>query len=209
MEFILGRKGTQPFKIDAACEGVSEKHAKLTIEGEVWTIEDLDSTNGTYIRDQSGEFRLISKKKISENSIIRLGRGGYRSYTLMAHRVMAKEGDYSYEFDVLRKMYSSQAEQEAKQEKVNTRNGWIAKCSGVVAILLCSFVGLFVTIGSGIRYFAIAFAPIIVGLLFRNDNAKLKKMRERRRNFLVCPKCKRPLSDFDIDNLQCSACKAK
>jgi len=47
---ILGRKGDQPFAITA--DGVSSQHAKITIDGDKWTLEDLHSTNGTFIRDE-------------------------------------------------------------------------------------------------------------------------------------------------------------
>lgn len=207
--FTIGKKGNQPFKITA--DGVSGEHARITIDNGQWYIEDLDSTNGTFLKDSNGEFVRIYKKQIFENSIIRLAKGGHHSHTFTAHRLLAPENDYSYEFLELRKTMARQLEEEKKQEQINTRNGWIAKCAGVAAILLCTLIGAIpgVTVDPNIRYVVIAFAPIIVGLLFRNDAARLKAVKNRRRNLIVCPKCGRPISDFDVDNMQCSVCKAK
>ena len=65
--FIIGRSGNQPFKITA--DSVSNEHARVTIDDNgVWTLEDLDSPNGTYIRNASGEFNQVYKKIISEDT---------------------------------------------------------------------------------------------------------------------------------------------
>ena len=49
---VLGREGTQPFKIKN--EDVSRQHAQITIDdhGE-WVLEDLNSSNGTFIRNEN------------------------------------------------------------------------------------------------------------------------------------------------------------
>ena len=48
-QFILGTEGNQPFKITQM--GVSHQHARITIGDDgVWTLEDLNSTNGTFVR---------------------------------------------------------------------------------------------------------------------------------------------------------------
>ncbi len=48
---------------------VSRKHAKMTLEGDRYLIEDLDSTNGTYIDGQ----RLIGPHLLSPGEIIMFG----------------------------------------------------------------------------------------------------------------------------------------
>ena len=62
---ILGREGNQPFPIKDEFDGVSRKHAQITINDHGdWFLEDLDSANGTYIRDEStGEMLPVTKKE--------------------------------------------------------------------------------------------------------------------------------------------------
>lgn len=203
----IGRSGNQPFTINS--DSVSYQHARIIIRDDCWELEDLGSTNGTFIRDNEGNFLKVYKKRISEDTIIRLGKGGHHSFTFMAHRVIAKEHDYSYEFQKLRSLLHKQIQKELQIEQKANRNNWIAKCSGIGAIALCSIVGMFVPLDSSVRYLAIAFAPILIGLLFKNDSEKLKNLRNIRKLIQVCPNCGRPLSDFDIENMQCPICKAK
>ena len=49
---------------------------------------------------------------------------------------------------------------------------------------------------------------LIVGQLFFKDPQKLKKIRQRRQRLVVCSNCGRPMSDYDVSNLRCSACRA-
>ncbi len=76
--FILGRNGSPQdrFKIDlnkyqAQSLGVSRQHAALTITDKTCTLEDLDSTNGTWLNDE----QLTANKvyPVKSGDIIRLG----------------------------------------------------------------------------------------------------------------------------------------
>lgn len=208
--FIIGRGGNQPFKITA--DSVSTEHARVTIDDNgVWTIEDLDSANGTYIRNTDGEFNQVFKKTIDEDTIIRLGRGGHHGHVFTAHQLVSTPGDYSYEFRQLKKALVHQSELEAKLQAKAERNGWISKCAGMGAVALCALLGSIdgISIDPNTRYVLIASAPILVGLLFRNDNNALKQLRQKRQKLIVCPKCGRPLSEFDVENMICPACKAR
>lgn len=205
--YIVGRCGNQPFKI--AADGVSAEHAKVIVRDGQWFIEDLNSRNGVFIRNEKGEFVRVYKKKIDEDTIIRLGQGGHHSYTFMAHRLCAAENDCSYEFMMLKKKLAELSEEEIRLDTISSRNGWIAKCSGVGMVFICILLGKFIHIDSNLRYILIAFAPILIGLAFRNDSLKLKEIKARRKCFIVCPKCGKPLSDFEVENMQCNSCKAK
>ncbi len=66
-EIYIGRDISNDFVINDA--EVSRKHAKLTLEGNRYKIEDLSSTNGTYIDGQ----RLIGPHVLSVGEIIMLG----------------------------------------------------------------------------------------------------------------------------------------
>lgn len=208
--FTIGRGGNQPFKINA--DSVSTEHARITIEDNgMWILEDLDSANGTYIRNADGEFNQVFKKTITEDTVIRLGRGGHHGYTFTAHQLIATPGDYSYEFRRLKKALDRQNKQESHLQAVAERNGWISRCAGMGAVGLCALLGSIdgINIDPNARYVLIASAPILVGLLFRNDVNALKQLRQKRQKLIVCPKCGRPLSEFDVENMICPACKAR
>ncbi len=66
-EINIGRDISNDFVINDA--EVSRKHAKLTLEGDRYRIEDLSSTNGTYIDGQ----RLIGPHLLAVGEIIMFG----------------------------------------------------------------------------------------------------------------------------------------
>ena len=66
-EVSVGRDISNDFVINDA--EVSRKHAKLTLEGDRYKIEDLNSTNGTYIDGQ----RLIGPHVLAIGEIIMFG----------------------------------------------------------------------------------------------------------------------------------------
>lgn len=54
---------------------VSRKHAKLTLEDDVWTITDLGSSNGTYVlRD---DFERVEEAILSDGTEIALGNARF------------------------------------------------------------------------------------------------------------------------------------
>jgi pSer/pThr/pTyr-binding forkhead associated (FHA) protein len=67
-EHVLGREEGAAVRADAA--GVSRHHARLVIEGEVATLEDLGSKNGTFVGDE----RLSAPRALQDGDVIRLGR---------------------------------------------------------------------------------------------------------------------------------------
>lgn len=205
--FIIGRNGDQPFKINA--DGVSQRHAKITIDGGQWHLSDLGSTNHTYVRNADGTFTMISSVAIAENTVIRLGSNDIHGFTFMAHHVIAEADDYSYEFAELTHLKKDCEERERDIAKKIDTHGWIAKGAGVAVMLLLGIVGNFTKVEPGTRYLFISFAPLIVGFLFKGDKYLATSVRNIRKNVLVCPKCNRPLSDYEIEKKQCLACKAR
>ena len=56
MEYIIGRNenGTM-VEVPQHCSSVSGRHVKITVDDHgCWALEDLDSTNGTFVRDDKG-----------------------------------------------------------------------------------------------------------------------------------------------------------
>src|SRR5512136_2902901 len=66
-EIYVGRDITNDFVINDA--EVSRRHARLTLEGDRYKIEDLNSTNGTYIDGQ----RLIGPHLLAIGEVIMFG----------------------------------------------------------------------------------------------------------------------------------------
>jgi hypothetical protein len=66
-EHILGRAPDASVWIDAP--GISRHHARLLLEGQQATLEDLGSKNGTYV----GEERVTSPRPLVDGDQIRLG----------------------------------------------------------------------------------------------------------------------------------------
>jgi hypothetical protein len=143
--------------------------------------------------------------------VIRLGIGGANSFIFMAHRVIAHDDSYHYEFKQLKSLLRQQRQRESKQEHKIEINGWISKTSGLLIVCLCWLLGMVngIDVDPNFRYLLIAFAPIIVGLIFNGDRKKLIALRKQRERILICPRCGHPIPEYDIEQGQCSRCKAK
>jgi predicted component of type VI protein secretion system len=66
-QLIIGRDATTGVAIDDA--EVSRKHARLTFQGGKYVIEDLGSTNGTFVNGQ----RLVSSTVLKPGDVVSLG----------------------------------------------------------------------------------------------------------------------------------------
>lgn len=211
-EYIIGSAPNSRIKVPADRKGVSGRHLKITVGDDgTMTAEDLQSANGTYLRDANGEFHRIYKKQISEADILRLGPGGANSYTFMARRVADPDASYQYEFRHLKSTLRRFREEEKKKEAKMEINQWLSKLSGLAAVAVCTIltaIGI-IEIDPNIRYIVIAMAPVLVGLLFSGQAKALRNLRNRRQKVMLCPSCGKPISEFDIEEGQCSRCKAK
>jgi DNA-binding winged helix-turn-helix (wHTH) protein len=69
-ENVLGRGLEAALRIDM--DGVSRRHARIVADGGRFTLEDLGSKNGTYIRER----RLEGPEELADGDAIRLGRTG-------------------------------------------------------------------------------------------------------------------------------------
>lgn len=64
----LGRGGDSTIKLDD--DYVSTRHARFVTNGDDWFVEDLGSTNGTYL----GNTRVTRAVAVSSNTAVRLGK---------------------------------------------------------------------------------------------------------------------------------------
>lgn len=216
-ETIIGRTQAGGLKIPQEKNAVSGRHAKLTVTDEgTWIIEDLDSANGTYVRDDAGCFHKIYKKEISENTVIRLGKEGHYSFEFMARRSFETGESYDYEFQKLKRDLKALYQAEEQLERSNTRKMAIIKYASPVAMVGCVAAQYLIPgikddyeLNMWITRAAMAIAPLAAGLFFSIDREGVKLLKQKRLKTITCPKCKRPLSDFDVNEMQCSFCKAK
>jgi DNA-binding winged helix-turn-helix (wHTH) protein len=79
-ENVIGRGEEVAVRIDL--ESVSRRHARIVVDGGRFTLEDLGSKNGTYLREE----RLEAPAVIEDGDAFRLGR------TLLVFRVSRKVG---------------------------------------------------------------------------------------------------------------------
>lgn len=216
-EYIIGRTSESPVKVPAEKVGVSGSHVKITVnENGTWELEDLNSANGTFLKDNNGNFQRVFKKIISENSIIRLGQEGHDSFVFTAHRAVSSDPSYAYEFKQLRKQLKSIIEEETILERKNQRNMKIVKAASPIALGLCVLAQYGIPglkekadLNLWISRIAMGAAPVVIGAFFGVDMQAVKAQKQKRTKLLTCPQCGYPISEFDIQNMQCSRCKAK
>ncbi len=67
-EIIIGREDNVDVTIPASA--VSRRHARLMLEGENYVLEDLGSSNGTYVNDE----KLVQRQPLKSGDKIRLGQ---------------------------------------------------------------------------------------------------------------------------------------
>lgn len=213
--YIIGRQGNQPFAIDPSMLYVHGQHARMTLDPDTreWFIEDLkgNTGNGVYVRDSAGDFRRVLACRIKPTDVVRLGPESAQSITFMAHHMLTPS-DYNFEFGYMRNLDSRLRKEEAEQTAINKKHSLNMIAAPVVLGALTFSMRLFMEIDMGILVaLTAAISTIPAGLLrlkYRNDTDKLKEIKNRRTKLIQCPRCWRPLNDYDLRNGRCSACKA-
>jgi len=78
-EITIGRNPTNDIHIDNL--GVSKQHAKIIRQDGAYLIEDLNSTNGTFIND-----KRVARAVLNENAVVHIGKHSL----IISHK---KQGD--------------------------------------------------------------------------------------------------------------------
>jgi len=200
---IIGRDGNQPFKITQPC--VSNQHAKLTIDGSVWTLEDLDSKNGTFVINRNGETTQVSRMCITPDTLICLGPDNANGCTFYAS--LLTDGNYAAAFNHLEDI---DAEFSVLEDKADNTPKKIRQLIGVVQMLMIavSFLlndkaaGMFLRVGTGLS--------AICSFLY-DPVQKKKKLKDMRTRIFKCPNpaCSGSLTSNEIKNHRCSKCRAQ
>jgi pSer/pThr/pTyr-binding forkhead associated (FHA) protein len=66
-EITIGRNPTNDIHIDNL--GVSKQHAKIIRQDGAYLIEDLNSTNGTFIND-----KRVARAVLNDNAVVHIGK---------------------------------------------------------------------------------------------------------------------------------------
>ena len=206
---ILGRKGDQPFEIKQ--QGVSGEHARLTVEKEdghdVWVLEDLKSSNGTFVRDESGDFVQIVKKTIDADTYICLGPDNVNGCKFYARH--AFDGNsFTAEFNYLEDL---EQELRNKMERSESLAKTIRKVIAAVSAL--ALVGSFVVPGDSLRMMLLRLGTIVsvCATMFYDPAKEKKRLKSLREKLFECPNpaCSHTLTGKEIHNHCCSKCKVK
>lgn len=200
---IFGKEGDQAFKI--AQPGVSKRHARLTIDNDVWTLEDLGSSNGTYILDEKGEFIQVVKRQVKPNALICLGPDNANGCTFYAR--YAVEGSYPADFDYLEEIDESFRKEEDKAEAMpQTVRKIIGSISGLALVLSFCVKGDLAMMLLRVGTLASAVSSFVY-----DPTKKKKELKTIRERIFRCPNpaCSHVLTAKEIHNRRCSKCKTQ
>lgn len=221
-EFIIGRKGNQPFTISENCYHVSNEHARIIIDdGGKWWIEDLNSTNGTYVQDEeNGVFIRVESKCIGEFQRISLGGTKVGCFSFLAHHVLeaysnsaSEDSDnYCKEFMHVIELHKGLTEKKEALERKQKRKSRLK----MIPPLLIPLIGLpLYFLGKNDARIAITYVIAQLGALippmidiFSKEKKQLTLLKTYISRVCLCPHCGIVLSDLDFQRESCSRCKA-
>lgn len=200
-QILLGTEGNQPFKITQ--QGVSRQHARITIGDDgVWTLEDLSSTNGTFIRNEEGEMRRVGTLVINPMTFICLGPNNANGCSFYATHLVNPD-DFIKEFQYLNQLEDDFDAQEEHADKMEKRIRLLIAIASFV-----SLIGSFL-VSNGVLLLRVGTLVSLVSTMFFNPNEKKKKLQAEREKFHTCPnpKCSHIMKSREIRMMQCAKCK--
>ncbi|MBR4367413.1 MAG: FHA domain-containing protein [Bacteroidaceae bacterium] len=202
---IIGKNGEQKFTITGSM--VSKEHAQVTIDDNgTWTLKDLNSKNGTYVRDNNGNFVRISEIAITPDTFICLGPDNATGCMFYACHLLNDKDDYHHEFSLLDKYARKYI---AEYYKVEKRSVIIMKSIAGISLLLLA-LSFAMEQGKAIQLLRVGTLLSTLYSLFANPKKSLLQINEKASNFYRCPNpgCIYKLTVKDIENCQCPRCKA-
>lgn len=193
---------------------VSRHHARLIREQDCWYLEDLNSSNGTYINDVQ-----ILKKKVSTTDKIRFGA----TYETDLESLLKSQNDYSEEFNALKQVYDDYVRekvriQSSNQFKTRLFQSLPFALLGIIGMVV-GFVGKSSSVWMMFSLLLAVLAPVIGVYLGARQSAKIPQQLQDLTNQFkidyVCPKCGTFLGDIPWESLRkkkkcpVSTCQAK
>ena len=196
-QITIGKEGNQPFVI--AADGVSREHARITIDNEQWILEDLNSTNGTFILDDNGRMRQVVKVNINPMTHIYLGPQTAQGISFYAHQVKTP-GKFYDDFNLM--AVKNTEKQEKKRRNKNLL--WYIK----VGMLILN--ALLLILMSDMRMLFFFILPQLVTLIF-DMGGRNERLEKRYKRFFDCPNpcCSNTLSEGEVEKRECIRCKNK
>lgn len=216
----------QPFSIKSSQNGVSRKHATITINDyNEWWLEDQWSTNGTFIREDDGSLRKIGdrqnpgKCRISPMTFIKLGDNstGCSFYAKQANCY----GDFNEEFEYIEKKWQQLSEVESSSKR---KIKWVSiffdhVLPVVLALILILFirpyfekdVGIVATIVTGSGFWMVMHLSRMTRFFYspqEKEKEVERSIKETKKNFSNCPNplCNHILTGDEIGIMQCKTC---
>lgn len=172
MEIKIGREvsGDHILTIPSTCKRVSRRHASLVWHDGIATIEDNESSNGTFVNG-----RRIAKTRINENDIVWLGgQGEDGSYQLDLHKVFetcrkaenAQRTDYSQEFESIKQAYIDYKREEAELKKnITVKSQMPLRIISFIPTLIGAIIAILPDADPNNRIIAISVGGAITGLI--------------------------------------------
>lgn len=212
--WILGKEGD----IRIEDNSVSRRHAKLTREGDELYIEDIGSTNGTYVNGAP-----VKRKKVGLRDKIVLG-----SYNLdlLKLDLPIPDAEFIAAFRKLKHVYETHIKKRvAFQTKSAGRMGLQRSLPmavpGVLMFILPILFGggegglkmVFQGIGALLSVAAIVTGALLGSREMAKMPQRMSELNEKFKMEYVCPECKRWFGETPWENLrlqgQCPSCRRK
>jgi pSer/pThr/pTyr-binding forkhead associated (FHA) protein len=217
-ELIIGKQGDYVVNDNY----VSRRHARLVREDDGLYIEDLDSTNGTYVNG-----KRVKRKKITASDVIVLGERYRLDLADAMKNLPMTDAEFTRSFVRLKQTYDDYSE---SQLDISTRVQ-----SPMVSRLLGSVPGLLIAgsmmmpmesmsqMGAMRMYIMLGGVVISVigglvsdNIMTKKNRAKQKRLRELNEQFSIdysCPNCQTGFGNRSWESLKrqghCPACKRK
>lgn len=196
IEIKIGREetGANAISVSSTCKKASRHHAKLVWKDGAMTIEDNESTNGTFVNG-----KRIAKTKVGENDTVWLGGvGGAECYQVDVKKVFAScreaEGklrtDYSKEFESVKQAYMEYKAEEAKIK--NGQNVKMRLVNYIPMVAGCLFA--LIPLGPMMRIVGLV-VGVVVTLVLMSQSSKhdiqeeITELQIKYQPRYCCPKC--------------------
>jgi hypothetical protein len=204
----IGREveGTGALLVPSECKKVSRRHASLLWKDGAVTLEDNESSNGTFVNG-----KRIAKTKISETDIVSLGgrEGEAETYKLDLKKIFdscrqaekAQRTDYSREFEDVKQAYVDyQAAVSQLKKGIAVKSQMPLRIISFVPTLIGAVIALLPDADPNARIVAISVGGAITGLINilmtgRNSNAndqiaeEITELQIKYQPRYSCPKC--------------------
>lgn len=168
---------------------ISSVHAKVTFLGNgLFQVEDLNSTNGTYVngyRIKKANVSLDDEVRLSADTVLNLPKEFGLSVTQIDRPVKTNDKDFTYEFAKLEDVYNGYKKE---RRKIIKRNRVIVSLIRAAIILIPLAVVLYYFESKsaiGITILCATVANLAVGGM--NSTEKLEDVEDNFRIRYVCP----------------------